>query len=64
MSTDHACDVCEDTHLTDDNEDLSERGPWSWWMSLTPPSNLGVVLGFVKPTPCYACQDNAEDVTA
>lgn len=55
------CDICDGEKVTDNNDDRAERAPWSFWQELTPPSDMAVRLGLVKPVPCYACQTDQED---
>ena len=54
------CTHCNDEKVTDDNADMSERAPWSFWTSLPPGADLGVRMGLVKPRPCEACQTDQE----
>ena len=54
------CDVCNGEGSTDNNEDLAERGPWSYWANLPVQSALAVIMGLVKPTKCYACNGIGE----
>ena len=55
------CDVCNGEGNTDNNEDLAERGPWSYWAKLPVQSALAVIVGLVKPTKCYACNGTGEE---
>ena len=57
----NTCTACEGEKVTDNNEDVTERAPWSFWQGLTPPSDMGVRLGLVKPVPCHRCQTDEED---
>ncbi|MGP9682043.1 hypothetical protein [Brachybacterium sp. AOP3-A1-3] len=50
------CHHCNDEKVTDDNDDITERVPWSFWQKLTPPSDMAVRMGMVKPIPCAHCQ--------
>ena len=61
MSTDETainltpCTSCAGEGITDNNADVTERAPWSFWASLTPPSDLAVRLGMVRRIPCETC---------
>ncbi len=54
--SEHQCLTCNGEGNTDNNEDLAERSPWSYWVNLPVKSALAVILGVVKPTTCYSCK--------
>jgi hypothetical protein len=49
------CWTCDGEGITDSNEDVSERAPWSFWTSLPPGADLAVRLGLVKMMDCAEC---------
>lgn len=49
------CTLCDGEGYTDDNEDETERAPWSFWLALPPGSNVAVTLGLVHKVPCVRC---------
>ena len=51
------CTLCNGEQVTDNNEEERERAPWSWWQALTPPADIAVRLGIVKPIPCSRCTE-------
>lgn len=55
-TTDPRCTLCGGEGFTDNNADENERAPWSFWASLTPPSDLAVRLGLVQRTACVRCE--------
>lgn len=52
------CTWCAGEGWTDDNADVLERAPWSFWESLPPGSDLAVRFGLVKRVPCVRCGES------
>jgi hypothetical protein len=48
------CDGCGKIANDDD------QSPWTFWEALTPPSNMAVTLGLVKPVECPDCNGTGE----
>lgn len=46
------CPACDGEGFTANDD---ERTPWSFWASLTWPSNMAIVLGMVRKIPCEQC---------
>lgn len=64
MSNAKPCMSCDGEKVTDDNPDLTERAPWSFWQNLTPPSDMAVRLGWVKPMPCESCSGTGTEAAS
>ena len=53
--SENKCRPCDGGGRTDNNEDISERAPWSFWESLPTGSDLAVRLGLVWAIDCAEC---------
>lgn len=48
---DDACQQCLGWKRVSDGDKIS----WKYWAELSPPSNIAVLLGIVKPVECPRC---------